>query len=147
MGSPSLITIRDLSSVACLASHHVSPFPYHLVVMSRKPSKPTVSGILPISLSATKKEASTTKNADRASKKHNSGRGSRKSGGPPPPLPKLKLVIRRLPPGLTQDEFEKAIGDEWLIGRGKVDWTRYIPGKATKGFVHPRFHRISLFLA
>lgn len=42
------------------------------------------------------------------------------------------MVIRRLPPGLTEDEFLKILGDEWRVGAGKVDWLRYDAGKVPK---------------
>ncbi|KAL8646926.1 MAG: hypothetical protein Q9226_006649 [Calogaya cf. arnoldii] len=45
---------------------------------------------------------------------------------------RLKLIIRRLPPGLTQEEFESCLGDEWKVGSGKVDWAAYKPGKISK---------------
>ncbi|KPM35367.1 hypothetical protein AK830_g11201 [Neonectria ditissima] len=40
-----------------------------------------------------------------------------------------KLVIRRLPPGMTQTEFASILGNEWDVGKGKVDWFSYAPGK------------------
>ncbi|KAH7153180.1 Smg-4/UPF3 family-domain-containing protein [Dactylonectria macrodidyma] len=40
-----------------------------------------------------------------------------------------KLVIRRLPPGMTQNEFVSILGSEWDVGKGKVDWFSYAPGK------------------
>ena len=42
---------------------------------------------------------------------------------------RLKLEVRRLPPGLTQDEFEQAFGDDWKKGSGRVDWLEYRQGK------------------
>lgn len=77
-------------------------------------AKPS-AGVLPISASATQKSApppakSTAK----------------------PATPRLKLVVRRLPPGLTQAEFENALGEEWKVGAGKVDWFQYKPGKVSK---------------
>ncbi|KAK4993985.1 hypothetical protein LTR66_005896 [Elasticomyces elasticus] len=42
---------------------------------------------------------------------------------------KLKLEVRRLPPGLSEAEFTKTLGDEWKKGGGKVDWMVYRPGK------------------
>jgi len=45
---------------------------------------------------------------------------------------RLKILIRRLPPGLTQTEFEEALGREWKIAGGKVDWAMYKPGKVSK---------------
>jgi len=41
----------------------------------------------------------------------------------------LKIVIRRLPPGLTDDEFGATLGDDWKVGRGRVSWFSYRPGK------------------
>lgn len=46
-----------------------------------------------------------------------------------PPVGKLKLIVRRLPPGLTEDEFAIILSDEWKVGNGKVDWFLYKPGK------------------
>jgi regulator of nonsense transcripts 3 len=47
-------------------------------------------------------------------------------------LPKLRLIVRRLPPGLTEDEFQAALGDEWMVSAGKVDWAAYKEGKISK---------------
>lgn len=65
--------------------------------------------------------AVTQKNANPAPKKT-----------PKPAAPRLKLLVRRLPPGLTQEEFEAALGGEWKAGAGKVDWFQYKPGKISK---------------
>ncbi|KAF2428651.1 hypothetical protein EJ08DRAFT_322896 [Tothia fuscella] len=46
-----------------------------------------------------------------------------------PAPPKLKVVLRRLPPGLSQAEFEEILGEEWRVGAGKVDWFTYKAGK------------------
>ena len=43
--------------------------------------------------------------------------------------PRLKLVIRRLPPALTESEFDTALGEEWKVNGGKVDWMVYKAGK------------------
>lgn len=43
--------------------------------------------------------------------------------------PRLKLVCRRLPPGLTRPEFDALLGDEWKPGGGKIDWLIYKKGK------------------
>lgn len=53
---------------------------------------------------------------------------------PKPPTPRLKLLVRRLPPGLTVSEFEHALGEEWKSGGdgGKIDWMQYKPGKVSK---------------
>ena len=77
-----------------------------------QPGKPT-AGVLQIPVTATQKSASTKKT-------------------PKPPAPRLKLLIRRLPPGLTQSELETALGDEWKPGAGKIDWLQYKPGKVSK---------------
>lgn len=45
---------------------------------------------------------------------------------------RLKLEVRRLPPGLTKHEFEQAFGDEWKLGAGKVDWLEYRQGKVKR---------------
>jgi len=51
--------------------------------------------------------------------------------------PRLKLLIRRLPPGLTAAEFESALGPEWKLGGGKVDWFVYRHGKISKDLAKP----------
>jgi regulator of nonsense transcripts 3 len=45
---------------------------------------------------------------------------------------KLKLIVRRLAPALTETEFLAVIGDDWKAGNGKVDWFRYQAGKDSK---------------
>ncbi|KAI2632170.1 Smg-4/UPF3 family-domain-containing protein [Hypoxylon sp. NC1633] len=40
-----------------------------------------------------------------------------------------KVIIRRLPPGMTEAEFWALLGDEWKTGNGKVDWTRFQEGQ------------------
>ncbi|KAG6010884.1 hypothetical protein E4U21_002553 [Claviceps maximensis] len=42
-----------------------------------------------------------------------------------------KVVIRRLPPGLTQQELITILGPDWEISKGKVDWFSYVPGKVS----------------
>ncbi|SLM36452.1 Regulator of nonsense-mediated decay, UPF3 [Lasallia pustulata] len=56
---------------------------------------------------------------------------------PKAPAARLKVVIRRLPPGLTQAEFKTALGDEWKFKGGKVDWTLYKEGKVSKDPAKP----------
>lgn len=52
---------------------------------------------------------------------------------PPQMAPaRLKVVIRRLPPGLTSTEFEEAMGTEWKVGGECVDWGTYKTGKISK---------------
>ncbi|CAK7264253.1 hypothetical protein SEPCBS119000_000894 [Sporothrix epigloea] len=48
-----------------------------------------------------------------------------------------KVVIRRLPITLTQDEFWKILGDEWKEGHGKVDWFSFHAGKIAKDASKP----------
>ena len=48
---------------------------------------------------------------------------------------RLKLVVRRLPPGLTEEEFEDTIGEDWRVGGGKIAWKSYKVGKISKEFV------------
>ncbi|KAF2120703.1 Smg-4/UPF3 family-domain-containing protein [Lophiotrema nucula] len=57
--------------------------------------------------------------------------------GPKAPQPRLKLVLRRLPPGLTKTEFENVLGDEWKLGAGKVDWMLFKKGKISKDAAKP----------
>ncbi|ESZ92837.1 hypothetical protein SBOR_6791 [Sclerotinia borealis F-4128] len=49
-----------------------------------------------------------------------------------PASSKMKLVVRRLAPGLTEAEFFSILGDDWKAGQGKVDWFQYKPGKDSK---------------
>ena len=51
-----------------------------------------------------------------------------------PAITRLKIIVRRLPPGLTQAEFEEALGDDWEVNRGKVDWAVYKEGKVSKEY-------------
>ncbi|KAF1956278.1 hypothetical protein CC80DRAFT_73569 [Byssothecium circinans] len=57
--------------------------------------------------------------------------------GPKAPAPRLKLVCRRLPPGLTKAEFENILGEEWKVGGGKIDWLNYRKGKISKDVAKP----------
>ena len=52
------------------------------------------------------------------------------------PAPRLRIIIRRLPPGLTETEFWTALGEEWMLGNGKVDWAAYKAGKVSKECEH-----------
>ncbi|KAI1123492.1 Smg-4/UPF3 family-domain-containing protein [Nemania abortiva] len=40
-----------------------------------------------------------------------------------------KVVIRRLPPGMTADECWAILEEEWKVGNGKTDWARYDDGE------------------
>ncbi|PGH09708.1 hypothetical protein GX51_00388 [Blastomyces parvus] len=86
--------------------------------MARHSPKPSSAGVLPISATATQK-APPNKPSSRAA------------------APRLKLLIRRLPPGLTPQEFEAVLGDEWKVGNGKVDWFHYKEGKVSKDPAKP----------
>ncbi|UPX10717.1 uncharacterized protein EKO05_0001359 [Ascochyta rabiei] len=57
--------------------------------------------------------------------------------GPKAAQPRLKLVLRRLPPGLTKAEFEALVGDDWKPGAGKVDWFSYRKGSISKDAAKP----------
>lgn len=64
---------------------------------------------------------------------------SQTSGNPRPTAvkssnAKLKVIIRRLPPGLTEAEFTTIIGEYWALGKGQVDWFLYKPGKDSKEY-------------
>lgn len=83
-----------------------------------QPSSVKEAGIIQLPLSATQKGATSTKRASKAT------------------APRLKLIVRRLPPGLTRAEFEGTLGDDWKVGRGKVDWFQYKPGKISKECAH-----------
>jgi regulator of nonsense transcripts 3 len=49
--------------------------------------------------------------------------------------PRLKVVIRRLAPSLTEVEFIKLLGDDWKLGQGRVNWFSYKLGKDSKEYV------------
>lgn len=48
-----------------------------------------------------------------------------------------KLVIRRLPPGMTQSEFSTILGSDWEAGKGKVDWLSFAAGKVSNEYAIP----------
>ncbi|TVY57489.1 Regulator of nonsense transcripts UPF3 [Lachnellula cervina] len=54
-----------------------------------------------------------------------------------PSVTRLKVIIRRLPPALTEAEFASIVGDEWKLAQGKVDWFLYKPGKDSKDASKP----------
>ncbi|ODH14676.1 hypothetical protein ACO22_06534 [Paracoccidioides brasiliensis] len=86
--------------------------------MAQPSPKLSSAGVLPISASATQKGSSTKQSSKAAT-------------------PRLKLLIRRLPPGLTYQEFEASLGDEWKVGNGKVDWLQFRDGKISKDRAKP----------
>ncbi|KAF7596918.1 hypothetical protein BBP40_011963 [Aspergillus hancockii] len=81
----------------------------------------STGGVLQIPVAATQKNSTPT--------------APRKA--PKAAAPRLKLLVRRLPPGLTQAEFETALGPEWKLGAGKLDWFHYKPGKVSKDPAKP----------
>jgi regulator of nonsense transcripts 3 len=80
-------------------------------------AKGRAGGVLPINAAATKKEKSG----------QNQAKSSPRNQGP-----RLRLIIRRLPPGLTEAEFYTAFGEEWQVGKSKVDWIAFKEGKVSK---------------
>ena len=44
-------------------------------------------------------------------------------------------MIRRLPPGMTEAEFVSILGNEWELGKGKVDWFEFAQGKISTEYV------------
>ncbi|ROW17292.1 hypothetical protein VPNG_01286 [Cytospora leucostoma] len=44
----------------------------------------------------------------------------------------VKIKIRRLPPGITEQEFVAILGDTWKAGKGKVGWFEYHAGHIPK---------------
>ncbi|KAI1337600.1 Smg-4/UPF3 family-domain-containing protein [Xylariaceae sp. FL0016] len=71
------------------------------------------NGILPVSATQT------TNDAPKVPKSKASAQGK-------------KLVIRRLPPGLTEEEFWFKLGGEWKEKNGRVDWTQWCAGTVTQ---------------
>ncbi|PBP25671.1 nonsense-mediated mRNA decay protein [Diplocarpon rosae] len=67
---------------------------------------------------------------------HTSGNVARPAPAKPAAI-KLKIIIRRLAPGLTEEEFISVLGDEWRLGQGKVHWFLYKPGKESKDASKP----------
>ncbi|GME50889.1 putative nonsense-mediated mRNA decay protein [Neofusicoccum parvum] len=83
------------------------------------------NGVLPVPAQALQKNTSAPANGAPRGASHRSQQ------------PRLKIVVRRLAPGLTQQEFEAALGDEWQLGQGKVDWFTYKAGKISKDLAKP----------
>ena len=82
-------------------------------------AKPT-GGVVPISAGQTQPNGSTAKaQASQA---------------------RSKVVIRRLAPGLILSELQDALGEEWFVGMGKVDWMLFRPGKVSKEYVTNTVH-------
>jgi hypothetical protein len=47
-----------------------------------------------------------------------------------------KLMIRHLPPLITEEEVQAVLGEEWKAGNGKVGWAQFQQGKVSKRYVH-----------
>ena len=54
-----------------------------------------------------------------------------------PSSQRLKVVIRRLPPGLTHEEFDSVLGHAWTAANGRVDWAQFRPGKVSREYLNP----------
>src|SRR4051794_11816714 len=71
------------------------------MIMAQSPAPKTFgtsAGILPISATAPQKNTASKASSSKAA------------------TPRLKLLVRRLPPGLTKEEFDVALGDDWKLG-------------------------------
>ncbi|EHA47593.1 hypothetical protein MGG_03912 [Pyricularia oryzae 70-15] len=73
------------------------------------------AGVLPVSAANVKDQAGT----------------SQKSGRGKAPIEGQKIVIRRLPPGISEEEVLKYLEDEWQPNKGKVGWFSFMPGKTS----------------
>ncbi len=50
---------------------------------------------------------------------------------PKPTADGEKVIVRRLPPGLTEAEFTAILGDYWKPGNGRVGWCSFHAGKVS----------------
>lgn len=91
------------------------------------PAAAATNGVLPVPVAVLQK------NNNNNNKSDSPARGSSNRSN----APRLKVVVRRLAPGLTQKEFEVALGEEWKLGGGKIDWFCYKPGKISKECAAP----------
>ncbi|KAH8178312.1 smg-4/UPF3 family protein [Sarocladium implicatum] len=64
------------------------------------------------------------------------GNGQAKSGRRQPASGE-KVIVRRLPPGMTEAEFMTILGEEWSVGKGLVDWFYYAAGKVSSDAAKP----------
>lgn len=71
--------------------------------------------------------------------KKNTPNTQQHTAAPKSPAARRKVVLRRLAPGLTQAELEAALGEEWKLGGGKVDWFTFKSGKVSKEYVNILF--------
>ncbi|KAJ5027529.1 Smg-4/UPF3 family-domain-containing protein [Bipolaris maydis] len=82
------------------------------------PPPPPSAGVLPVALLQKSQTAHTPR-------------------GQKPPQPRLKLICRRLPPGLAKHEFAQVLGDDWKLGAGRIDWLSYRKGKISTDAAKP----------
>ncbi|KAF5852307.1 hypothetical protein GGP41_007742 [Bipolaris sorokiniana] len=82
------------------------------------PPPPPSAGVLPVALLQKSQTTHTPRNQK-------------------PPQPRLKLICRRLPPGLTKQEFVNVLGDDWKLGAGRIDWLSYRKGKISTDAAKP----------
>ncbi|MCJ1473286.1 hypothetical protein MMC13_001937 [Lambiella insularis] len=52
-------------------------------------------------------------------------------------LPRLKVIVRRLPPGIEEDEFYECLGKQWKPAGERVDWASFKSGKISKDPAKP----------
>lgn len=45
------------------------------------------------------------------------------------------MSIRYLPPGLKEFECTAILGEDWSVGKGRVDWASFEPGKQARTYV------------
>ena len=88
------------------------------------------NGVLPVPSAILQKSAATAPAAAQSRLGEPASASTRRA-------PRLKVVIRHLPPGLSQAEFEAAIGPEWKVGHGEVDWYNFRPGRISKELGEP----------
>ncbi|KAK7752294.1 hypothetical protein SLS62_005830 [Diatrype stigma] len=58
-----------------------------------------------------------------------------KTGKTKAPITGKKVVVRRLPPGITAEEAWNILGDEWKDGNGRVDWSQFQTGTVSHELV------------
>ena len=78
-----------------------------------------------------------------ASQDNSSQTETPKVGKAKAPVTGKKVVIRRLPPGITADEAWNILGEQWKDGNGKVDWSQFQTGTISHELVlHNILHEI-----
>lgn len=85
-------------------------------------SGPKQAGVLPIRPAQTQGQADSSRSAK--------SKAAAQDG--------IKVKVRRLPPGLTEQEFLTILGDSWKPGNGKVGWFSYNYGHTPKRYVGDR---------